>query len=85
MTSLKVTVDISHTYRGDLTVTLGHGGVTKTLVAKQGGSEDDIRATFDVTGYTDAALAGDWTLKVVDSAAIDTGTLESWSLEVGVN
>jgi len=83
--SVKVTVAIDHTYRGDLTVTLAHGGTTKTVVARQGGSEDDIRAAFDVAGFTGAALVGDWTLNVADGAAVDTGTLESWTLEVGTN
>lgn len=83
--SVKVTLAIDHTYRGDLTVTLAHGSTTQTVTAETGGSEDDIRAQFDVAGFTGAALAGDWTLKVVDGAAQDVGTLESWALEVGTN
>jgi hypothetical protein len=83
--AVKVTVAIDHTYRGDLTLTLAHGTTTRTVVAEQGGSEDDIRASFDVSGFTGAALAGGWTLKVVDGAAQDLGTLESWSLEIGTN
>jgi C1A family cysteine protease len=83
--AVKVTVAIDHTYRGDLTVSLAHGSTTQNVIAEQGGSEDDIRATFDVAGFTAAALAGDWTLKVVDGAGLDVGVLETWTLEIGVN
>jgi hypothetical protein len=83
--SVKVTVAIDHTYRGDLTLTLSHGQTTQTVVAESGGSADDIREEFDVAGFTGAALAGGWTLKVVDGAGQDVGTLETWTLEVGVN
>jgi subtilisin-like proprotein convertase family protein len=83
--SVKVTVAIDHTYRGDLTLALRHGSTTQTVVREQGGSEDDIRASFDVAGFTGASLGGDWTLTVVDGAAQDVGTLESWSLEIGAN
>jgi hypothetical protein len=83
--SVNVTLAIDHTYRGDLTVTLAHGTTTRTVVAETGGSEDDIRAEFDVAGFTGASLTGDWTLQIVDGAGQDVGTLESWTLEVGVN
>lgn len=83
--SVKVTVAIEHSYRGDLTLSLRHGSTTQVVVREQGGSEDDIRAEFDVAGFTGASLNGDWTLTVVDGAAQDVGTLETWSLEIGAN
>ncbi|MBA3540118.1 MAG: proprotein convertase P-domain-containing protein [Deltaproteobacteria bacterium] len=85
LTDVKVTVDITHTYRGDLTVSLSHGAVTKVLVAGVGGSADDLKQTFTVTGLTGAALAGGWTLKVEDTAGQDVGTLNSWVLETTTN
>ncbi len=83
--TVEVTLDITHTYRGDLTVTLTKGQVTRTVVAEQGGAEDNIVAAFDVTGFAGQALAGTWTLKVVDGAGQDVGTLNSWTLSVGGN
>ena len=83
--SVKLTVDIQHTYRGDLTVQLIHAGQTQTIWAEEGGSADNIMSTVDVSGFTGSALSGDWTLKVVDSAAQDTGTIRTWKLEIGVN
>ncbi len=79
---VKITVDISHTYAGDLKVSLVKGAVEKVLSANAGGSADDIKKTFTVSGLDGQALAGQWTLKIVDSAAQDTGTLNSWKIEL---
>jgi hypothetical protein len=82
---VKVTVDISHSFRGDLKVSLVKGTTTKVLFNGDGGSADDLKQTFTVTGLEGAALRGGWTLKVEDTAAQDTGTLNSWSIEVATN
>ena len=83
LSDLKVAVNITHTFRGDLTVKLTHDGTTQTLIAGSGGSADDLKQTFTVSGFT--SLAGDWTLGVVDGAAQDTGTLNSWSIAATTN
>ena len=83
--SLKVTVDITHTYRGDLVVTLVHGADSVVLHDGDGGSQDNLQTTFDVPAFDGKALEGDWTLQVVDTARIDTGTLNSWSIEAVAN
>jgi hypothetical protein len=82
---VKITVDISHTYSGDLVVSLVKGTTEKVVSANVGGSADDIRKTFSVTGLAGQSLAGGWTLKVVDDAAQDVGTLNKWTLEVTTN
>ncbi|MEJ7601484.1 MAG: proprotein convertase P-domain-containing protein [Kofleriaceae bacterium] len=84
VTDVKLTVDISHSYRGDLKVTLTKGTVSKVVFNGTGGSADNIKETVTVTGIT-GALAGDWVLKVEDTAAQDVGTLNSWTLEVTAN
>ncbi len=80
--AVTVTVDIAHTYVGDLTVTLSHGGQTVVLHDEDGGSDDDLKKSFEVEDFDGAARAGAWTLKVVDSAAQDVGTLKSWTLSI---
>ncbi len=82
---VKVTVDITHTYRGDLKVTLLAGGTSKVLFNGDGGSADDLKQTFTVTGLEGKALRGAWTLKVQDTAGADIGTLNSWKLDVSTN
>jgi serine protease len=78
---VKVTTDITHTYRGDLKVTLTHGTTSKVIFNGDGGSADDLKQTFTVTGFA-GALSGAWTLKVEDTASQDLGTLNAWTLEV---
>ena len=79
---VKISVDIEHTYAGDLTVSLVKGTDTKVLSAKVGGSTDNIKKTFTVTGLDGKALTGEWTLKIVDSAAQDAGKLLSWKIDL---
>jgi hypothetical protein len=79
---LAVTVDITHTYKGDLMVELLHDGTkVKTLSDKVGGSTDDIKQTFTVTASeVGSSPNGTWSLHVVDTAAEDTGTVNSVEL-----
>jgi C1A family cysteine protease len=85
LTGATVTVAITHTYRGDLRVTLVHGSDTIALYSGEGdASADNLQQTFTVN-VTGKALKGAWTLHVVDTAAQDTGTLDSWKLETTSN
>ncbi len=84
-TSVKVTVDIAHSYRGDLVVRLVHGATTVTLSDRAGGGDDNLMATFTPAELAGKALAGDWTLEVVDTAAADVGTVNSWKIEAVTN
>jgi len=79
---VKVTTDITHTYRGDLKVTLTHGSTSKVIFNGDGGAADDLKQTFTLADFANGALAGSWTLKVEDTAAQDVGTLNGWKLEV---
>jgi subtilisin-like proprotein convertase family protein len=80
--SLKVKVDISHTYISDLMIVLSHNGTDYALWDREGGSADDIIKTFDVSVFNGTDATGTWTLKISDHAGLDTGLLNSWSLEI---
>ncbi|MFH2009001.1 MAG: proprotein convertase P-domain-containing protein [bacterium] len=85
LADLSVTVDISHTYVGDLTVTLISPNDTRVVLHNRAGnSTDDIRQTFTPTGFAGTSIRGDWTLEVVDHAGSDTGTINSWSLALSL-
>ena len=74
-------VDITHTWSGDLVVSLTSPQGTKTVLrANQGGSTDDIVATFLSADFNGEIAAGDWILNVVDTANGDNGTVNTWSL-----
>ena len=78
-----VSVNITHTWRGDLIVTLtSPEGTEHTLHNRDGGSADDLIETWTVSSFNGEDMTGDWTLFVSDNAAADTGTLNSWGMVI---
>ena len=74
-------VDITHTWRGDLIVTLtSPAGTTATLSNRSGGGDDNIQESFQTSVFNGESTQGDWTLTVSDNAGADTGTLNNWSV-----
>lgn len=107
ITDINVTVDIIHTFDGDVTITLtSPTGTSVVLSANNGAAADNYTNTVfdDESGLLisngaapftgsfrpDAALSGFdaedangvWTLTINDRAGGDTGTLNSWSIEI---
>ncbi|WP_425576216.1 S8 family peptidase [Streptomyces glaucosporus] len=77
---LKVSVDIKHTYRGDLVIDLiAPDGRTANLKGSGWDSADNVIATYTVDASSVAAN-GTWKLRVKDVQAGDTGYIDSWSL-----
>jgi subtilisin-like proprotein convertase family protein len=79
---VEVTVDITHSYRGDVRIQLAKGGQTVMLVDQQGGGTADIKETFSAAAFVGTDAKGDWTLTVSDHYASDTGTLKGWTLKL---
>ncbi|MCF6437025.1 S8 family serine peptidase [Pseudoalteromonas sp. MMG022] len=74
-------LDITHTYIGDLLVSLtSPQGTTAILHNKAGGSADDINQSFESDAFNGEVATGDWVLRVEDTYAQDVGTLNQWSL-----
>ncbi|MFH1217390.1 MAG: M4 family metallopeptidase [Pseudomonadota bacterium] len=85
---LDVTVDISHTWIGDLVVTLvSPAGVGIILHNRTGSSRRDIKKTYStrteesLKPLVGGELQGQWVLKVADLAGQDTGILHGWKME----
>ncbi len=78
----RVTLDITHTFVGDLMVSLEHGGVSYTLHNREGGSDDDLTGAFDAVGFEGLDPNGAWTLHVSDNAGQDVGRLNGWAVEI---
>lgn len=78
--TVSVDVNITHTYIGDLVVTLvAPNGSVYTLHNRAGGSADNIVKTYQVNvGSVDSK--GNWNLRVVDAASADIGKLNSWKI-----
>ena len=89
ISSLKVSVDITHSYIGDLRVTLiSPSGTSVVLHNRSGGSTNDIHNNFDIHSvpgihaFSGELVNGEWILHVQDLASEDRGRLKSWSLEI---
>ena len=73
---LTVSLNITHTYRGDLLVELFRDStLVKTLSNHEGGSADDLVGNFSLSAAEVGSANGRWMLKVTDNAAVDTGTI----------
>ncbi|MCZ0980815.1 M28 family metallopeptidase [Streptomyces diastatochromogenes] len=78
--TLKVGVDIVHTYIGDLVVDLiAPDGSVYNLSNRAGGSTDNINQTYTVNASSEVAN-GVWKLRVQDKAAADTGYINGFKL-----
>ncbi len=78
--TLRVEVNIAHTYIGDLVVTLvAPDGSLYVLHNRSGGSADNIDTIYSVDASSEVAN-GTWKLRVTDHATGDFGTLNVWSL-----
>ncbi|MFE5539247.1 M4 family metallopeptidase [Streptomyces sp. NPDC056492] len=78
--TLKVDVNIVHTYVGDLVVDLvAPDGSVYNLRNRTGGSADNIVQQFTVNASSEVAQ-GTWKLRVRDAATLDTGKIDSWKL-----
>ncbi|HJU56252.1 MAG TPA: proprotein convertase P-domain-containing protein [Pyrinomonadaceae bacterium] len=88
---IKVSLDITHTWIGDLRVTLtAPDGTIVALHDRSGADGDNIRRTYDtmtvpaLATLSTRSIRGNWTLQVQDLAAQDVGTLNNWALELAV-
>ncbi|MFZ3472955.1 M4 family metallopeptidase [Streptomyces sp. 4.24] len=78
--TLKVDLNILHTYIGDLKVDLvAPDGTLYNLHNRSGGSADNIIKSVTVNASSEVAN-GVWKLRVNDNANIDTGKIDSWKL-----
>jgi hypothetical protein len=79
--TLKVDVDIVHTYRGDLVVDLiaPDGTAYRLKNSSATDSADNVKATYTVNASSETA-SGTWKLRVQDVYARDTGYINGWKL-----
>ncbi|MFI8339491.1 S8 family peptidase [Streptomyces sp. NPDC085639] len=78
--TLKVGVNVVHTYIGDLKVDLiAPDGTVYTVHNRAGGSTDNINQVYTVNASSEVAN-GTWKLRVNDNAGGDTGKIDSWNL-----
>ncbi|MFV2020890.1 S8 family peptidase [Micromonospora sp. LOL_023] len=77
-----IEVNIYHTWIGDLTVSLiAPDGSAYVLHNRTGSSADNIFQTY-TRDLSSEVADGTWKLRVQDSASLDTGYLDSWTLNL---
>ena len=86
---LVVSVDITHTYIGDLRVELtAPSGQQAVLHDQSGFGEDNLIRTYDsvsvpaLAGLIGESIQGTWQLRVADLLGQDIGKFNHWSLEL---
>ena len=91
MTDIELTVDITHTFRGDLRVTLETpGGLSARIHDLTGGGAHNLKQSYQAANtpalrsLVDAGvdIRGTWRLLVSDNATADLGKLNAWKLKL---
>ena len=91
ISDVMVYVNLTHTYIGDLILTLtSPAGTSVVLHNRTGSSADDIVGWYPseltpaegLTSLIGEEMFGDWTLHISDNAGVDTGTLNEWCLQI---
>jgi subtilisin-like proprotein convertase family protein len=87
--TLKITLDITHTFIGDLNVSLQTpAGTSVALHQRTGGSTDNLiqRYTFTNTPALQTLrgqpIQGAWRLRIADLEAQDVGKLNQWGVKI---
>jgi subtilisin-like proprotein convertase family protein len=84
VSTLSLSLNITHSFRGDLVVTLISPGGTQLIVSNRAGAGADnlVITNQAIAAFNGQTAAGTWQLRVQDLASADTGTLDSWSLTI---
>ncbi|MCY7355187.1 MAG: M20/M25/M40 family metallo-hydrolase [Lysobacter sp.] len=78
--SASISVNILHSYKGDLKVDLvAPDGTLYNIHNRTGSSADNVTGTF-TKNLTSEALNGIWKLRVNDNASGDVGRIDTWSI-----
>jgi subtilisin-like proprotein convertase family protein len=93
LADLGVTIELTHTYIGDLEISLiGPNGESAILQSRSGGGTANLSTTFGLDGqfvadlgkFKEKSTLGTWTVLVKDLASRDEGTLDRVKLTLRV-
>jgi len=90
ITDISIEVDITHTWIGDLKVTLrGPNNISVPLHSQEGREADNIQHLYSLTNepglsnFVGQSSNGDWILSVSDNQRRDLGKLNRWAVIIG--
>jgi subtilisin-like proprotein convertase family protein/C1A family cysteine protease len=84
VSSLAVSVDITHPFRGDLMLKLIHPDGTVITIFDLEEYEENLVRTFTPPDFNGTQVEGVWKLVVIDQYNADVGTLNNWNLSITV-
>jgi len=80
--SVSFTLNVAHTYRGDLLVKLKSPAGKEIVVHNRaGGGSDNLDLNLTLSDFSGENPNGRWALHISDRAGQDVGTLNRWSLK----
>lgn len=83
---IKISANITHPYIGDISLKItSPSGKEVILRDREGGAEDNLNTVFSgeaLEGLIGVAAKGKWILTATDGSDNDTGTLDSWAIEM---
>lgn len=83
VSSLSLSVNVQHSWIGDVEIVLESPTGDIAIIKEKNFQEGtEFNQTIDVTNFAGATASGTWTLYVSDAYAGDTGTLNSWGLNI---
>lgn len=79
---LEISVNVTHTYRGDLQLVLTAPSGTQSILGTPRNDSGDNYSNWVFTSarHWDEMANGMWTLAIRDGLGVDTGTFNSWSI-----
>lgn len=83
--AVQISVNIDHSYIGDIGIELisPSGSKSQLMLINSGLIQENINNSVLLTNaFFMESSQGNWTIKVVDGAAEDTGTLKNWSVKI---
>jgi len=84
--AVQIRVNVTHTFSADLAIELTSPSGTRSVLKNSrdqfGGSMDLTNMVLLSNAFYGEAAPGTWTIKIVDTDDLDTGTLTNWAIRV---
>lgn len=83
---IEASVDIEHSYVGDLVVTLKGPGASVILHDRESGSKKNLKKSYKkaLAAFIGTKAKGEWVLEVEDHAPRDSGRIKGWNIDLSL-
>ncbi len=83
---ITASIDIEHSYVGDLVVTLKGPGASVVLHDRESGSKKNLKKSYKkgLDAFIGTKAKGEWVLEVADYAPRDSGRIRGWNIDLSL-